>query len=128
MANHTLSHKLEADGESLTYVNTFTGGLGTKLDEAVADSETDKQIVVAIDVSEIASLFLVSDQDVTVETNSGSSPDDTISLKADRPLTWNDADGYYSCPLTVDVTSLFITNASGSTANIKGRFVTDPTP
>ena len=74
------------------------------------------------------SLFLLSDQDVLIQTNDGTTPDDAISLKAGIPLIWENVTGYYSNPLTVDVTDLYITNDSGSSATVTVRVLQDVTP
>lgn len=114
-------------GKSLSKTVTKTGSLETVLDESVADAQTDVQINVAIDVTAVKEFYLVSDQDVTLETNSGSTPDDTLSLVANEPYVWHST-SLDSFLLTVDVTAFFITNASGSVANIDGHWVVDATP
>jgi len=85
--------------------------------ETVADSQTDQEIECALDVSKVKSFYLVSDQDVTFETNNGAAADDTIALKADEPYVWH-TNSYDSFLLDTDVTAVFITNASGATATI----------
>jgi len=95
--------------------------------ETIADSATDYQINIAIDVTAVVSFFMLSDQDITVETNNGGAPDDTISLSADIPYIWT-TDSYDSFQLGTDVTALFITNASGSTATLNVRVIQDATP
>jgi hypothetical protein len=107
---------------------SFTGTLLTQIDgESVADSETDYEIVVALDVSAIQAIIITSDQDVTLETNSGAAPDDTIALTANNPYVWYTG-SYYTNLLTTDITSIFITNASGSTATIDVLALVDATP
>jgi hypothetical protein len=67
------------------------------------------------DVSTIVSMAIVSTTAMTLETNSSSAPADTLTLVANKPLIWNTeilATTGATCPLTVDVTSLFITNAA----------------
>lgn len=105
----------------------YSGSQIVELDESVADSQTDSQINVAIDVSAVKTFYVVSDQNVTLETNSGSTPADTIALKADVPYVWT-TDSYDSFLLGTDVTAIFITNASGSTAAITLRALIDATP
>ena len=128
MATHTLTvtHTTN-DGGTVSNSITETGTAYLEIAESVADSETDYEIVCAIDVSEIALLYIVSDQDVTLETNSGSEAVDTLALEANEPVTWT-TKSIYDCPLTEDVTSVFITNASGAAANVKMRVLTDATP
>jgi hypothetical protein len=58
----------------------------------------------------------------TVKTNSSGTPDDTITLLADKPLFWDTqilATEGTACPLTVDVTTgLFITTTAIGTLTI----------
>ncbi len=129
MSTLTLTRKLagigagvEADGGQ-----TFTGTLDINLDESVADSATDFEIVVGIDVSEIKAIMILSDQIVTLETNNGTTPDDTLNLTANNAYEWYEG-SYFTNLLTTDVTSVFITNASGSTATIKILATVDATP
>lgn len=79
------------------------------------NGETDKEIGFVIDVSQVVSLYMLCDQDIAVETNSGISPGNTVALKANEPLIWNQ-ESYYDLPFNVDVTALFLTNASGEDA------------
>lgn len=95
--------------------------------ETIADSSTDFQINVAIDVSAVKSFYLVSSQNVTVETNSGSSPADTLTLTANDPYVWT-TDSLDTFQLGTDVTAFFVTNASGSSATLDLVAVVDATP
>ena len=69
------------------------------------------------DVSQCVSLAIVwspstGSSSATIKTNSSGSPADTLTILADKPLIWNSrilATIGTACPLTVDVTSLFIT-------------------
>jgi len=126
--NLVLLEKLAGAGWTVEQSRTFSGSSVTPMvDEDVATAQTDYEIVVAVDVSAIQCIMIVSTEDVTLETNDGTTPDDTISLTADVPYIW-DTDSYFVNLLTVDITSVFITNASGATANIKMFGVTDATP
>lgn len=122
----TISHTTN-DGGTQSNSISETGTAYLEVAEPVANSETDYEIICAIDVSEIALLYIVSDQDVTLETNSGSEADDTLALKANEPAVWH-TNSVHACPLGTDVTSVFITNASGAVANVKIRVLTDATP
>jgi len=95
--------------------------------ESVADSQTDFELNFDLDVSACKSFYLESDQDVTFETNNGAAPDDTIALKASEPYVWH-TQSYDSFLLSTDVTSVFITNASGSAAVIYCVALFDVTP
>lgn len=114
-------------GKSLTKTESPSGSAYASFKETIADGQTDKQVTLAVDVSATKMFYIVSDQDITLETNSGSTPDDTISLKAGKPYVFVDAD-YNSFLLGTDVTALFFTNASGSSATVECHVITDATP
>lgn len=124
---HAVTKEIKIRDESLSRTSTYSASGKVEISETVADGQTNKQITCALDVSAVKSFFLVSDQDVTFETNSGSAPDDTIALKAGIPYEWN-TDSYDAFQLGTDVTAIFITNASGATATIELRAIQDATP
>ena len=129
MADYIQKWTIVSPGTQEVYSKTFTGTSEYRLDEAIADSTTDQLIAASLDVSAIKAVEMMSDQDITVETNSSSSPTDTFVLQADVPYRWNtEMVAYDALLLTADVTALYLTNASGSTANIKMRVLSDATP
>lgn len=128
MAAHKLTLSVEGSGVSRTKDISNTGGGVALIDgETVATAETDYEINFDLDVSACKSFYLESDQDVTFETNDGTTPDNTISLLANEPYVWQ-TNSYDSFLLDTDVTSVFITNASGSTATIYCVALFDATP
>ena len=105
-----------------------TGGAQASVSESIPDSSTDLEVTFTLDVSAIQSIYIKSDEDLTLETNSGGSPTDTITLKAGVPYIWH-AGSYHTNLLTADITAnIFLTNASGSAALLEIEVVTDPTP
>jgi hypothetical protein len=128
MATHKVTLAVEGSGVSLTKdISNTQAGVALIDGETVATAETDYEINFDLDVSACKSFYLVSDQAVTFETNSGAAPDNTISLRANEPYLWH-TNAYDSFLLTVDVTSVFITNASGATATIYCVALFDVTP
>ena len=129
MPTHTIKQGVTVGSESLERSASYSGTGPIGIDgETVANGQTDFQINIAIDVSALKSFYLVSDQAVTIETNSGSEPDDTLVLKAGIPYIWN-TDSYDAFLLgSEDVTAFFVTNASGGTATIHCYGVQDATP
>lgn len=121
------TEKVAFEQQTVSKANVVEGGLVLQLDEPIPDSSSDLEIELVIDVSQVQGILLVSDQDVTIETNDGSSPDDTISLKAGIPYVWYDGK-YDALVFGSDVTSIFVTNASGSDARLQMLCVVDPTP
>lgn len=128
MATFQITQILAYLSELLQRVKEYSGtGIALIDGETVANGQTDDEIIVAIDVSAVKAFYLVSDQPVTFETNSGSTPDNSISLLAGVPYIWTE-DSYDTFLLDTDVTSVFITNASGATATIYLKALMDATP
>lgn len=115
-------------GTDLTKKFNVTGSARLGIDEEIADGQTDYQIAFDLDVSEIQGLAIVSDQDVTVETNDGTSPGDTINLVAGVPQVYSGSPSFGDNPFSVDTTDLYVTNASGEAARLQVEVVYDSTP
>jgi hypothetical protein len=128
MATHKVTLAVEGSGVSRSKdISNTQAGVALIDGETVATAETDYELNFDLDVSACKSFYLESDQDVTFETNDGAAPGNTIALKANKAYLWH-VDAYDSFLLTVDVTSVFITNASGSTATIYCVALFDVTP
>lgn len=127
----SISHKKtwthEVGNNTISYQRSFSADQEINTEISVPDSSTDLQVVMGVDISEIKSAFVVSDQDVTIETNDGTTPADTFAMNANRPLDWDD-ESPVSNPFSADITGLYITNASGSAATVRVRIVLDATP
>lgn len=119
---HTVSTAWSNGSKSISKTVSLDGDTETNLDVIVPDGTTDQAETVSIDVSELLSVFIVSNVDVTLETNDGTTPDDTIPLKAGIPYLWQSG-GYFTNLLTADVTAFYFTNASGQQARIQLRFL-----
>lgn len=126
---HAFTHQWEQGNNSVSKRISITADAEKNVSISVPDSSTDLQVELALDVSALKSILIATDQDITVETNDGSSADDSFTILANNPLVWNT-----SCPLpnpfasAVDVTDLYITNASGSAAAVEIRTLVDATP
>lgn len=128
----TITHKstisLEQGGVILSQTVESTGTGEVNVDESIPDSSTDLEITFTIDQSAMVSLYIESDQNLTIETNDGTTPTDTITLVANEPIIWT-TNSVHSNPITADVTAnIFITQSSGSTAILKIRALQDVTP
>ena len=127
MPSHNILRQWQSGNQSVSQEETVTADSETNLDLAVDDGETALEANIAIDVSALASLYMAADQDITIKTNSSGSPDDTISLKANKPLVWTPNCGF-SNPLSEDVLSIFCANSSGTNATLQIRLLQDATP
>ena len=125
--SHSHTKSVSTTDGQVSKTTTVSASQQIAIDEAIADSITDDDIIMSLDFSACVSFYIVSDQDVTVETNDGTTPDDTLALLADIPYIWHTG-CYDTFLITADVTVLYITNASGSTANISIRALIDATP
>lgn len=126
---HTSSIGWTNGSRSIVTTKQYTGGAQQSINEAVNDSVTDLEMIIAIDVSAIKHIYIKADVDMTLETNDGTTPTDTINLKANVPYIFNaDIDAYFTNLLTADVTSIFMTNASGTDGTLELEVLTDPTP
>ena len=127
------THTLKRDwvgpsGRQITADKTYSGDAQASVSQSIPDSETDFEVTFTLDVSAIQSIYIKSDQDLTLETNDGTTPTDTIDLKAGVPYIWHTG-SYFTNLLTADITAnIFLTNASGSAAKLEIEVVTDPTP
>jgi hypothetical protein len=124
---HTIGRVWHSGGKTCSRETNHEGSLEKNLNETIAAEQTDFEVVYELDVSAIQAVFITCDQDVTLETNSGSAPDDTLSLKAGVPYVWT-TDDYSACLLTSDITSLFVTNAGSEAANLEIYCLVDATP
>lgn len=76
------------------------------------------EVAMVFPFASLRSLFILSDADCTIKTNSSGSPGNTLTLKAGLPLVW-----YYQCglvnPISVDVTKFLIDAAVAARVRIK---------
>ena len=118
-----------AGGISASVVKTYTGDERTVQSFQVADSATDEQRTLNIDVTEMQMVYIVSDQDILMEWN------DNVGTQGSEALIANvafievlAANQYHVALMGVDVTDLYFTNTSGETANISICVIQNNTP
>ena len=71
---------------------SFTCETVVEIDKQIADSVTDEEHLVSIDVSGLQVLEIWSDQDVTLKTNDSGAPQETISFTANEPVVFRSGD------------------------------------
>ena len=125
---HTSTISLEQGGVILSQSVEMTGTGEVNVDESIPNDSTDLEITFLIDQSAMVSLYIESDQNILIETNSGGAPTDSITIVANEPIIWT-TNSVHSNPITADVTAnIFVTKGSGSPANLKIRALQDVTP
>ena len=75
----------------------------------VAEDETDYEIDWAFTLANAKAYAIVANQDCTVETNSSSSPTETLTLKADQALVWRENDPSTMHFLSANLTKIYVT-------------------
>lgn len=125
---HTIRTSVDIGGQQISSQKTYSGEGGCGITVSVPDESTDLQVVLAIDVSQVTSIIIQADGgDLTIETNNGTTPDDTLAIVDGSPYIWN-TDSLDTLKLTADVTSLYVTNASGAAVTLQVDVVYDATP
>lgn len=126
--NYTMQLRREAvlAGRNVGATETITASAPGGFDVDVPDGSVDFLIHCAVDVSMVKGFILLSSQNVTVQTNSGSAPDDEIELIAGKVYDYAVND-YNAFLLGTDVVDFLVTNASGETANVVCQFIYDST-
>lgn len=107
---------------NLSGSHTEVGNTEIVLDVYQAASSTDTLVACAFTAANVQGFEIVASVDMTLETNSSSSPANTFSLKAGRPFTWSKSAAYYTNPFTSNVTAFYLTNTSAGT--FKARILT----
>lgn len=126
----TLSIKVSSPSRNYEKTISYeTDGAPQEIEVDVPDSTTDMEVTVAIDYSKLKCLLLIATVAMTIETNNGTTPDDTITLGGANELfrLWTEDDPD-ACPLTVDVTKIFVTNSSGNAGVLTLFAAQDVTP
>lgn len=124
---HSITRAVATAGRNVSKIKAYSGESQLSINVSIPDAASDLLVNFTLDVSVLQSIYIHSDQDVTLETNDGAAPTDTINLKAGVPYIWAIGD-YFTNKITADITALYFTNASGSAAVVDIEALTDPTP
>jgi len=118
---HTLTKSWAGPAGQISKANAFTGDQEINFDFVLAASTTNQQRPLAFKISLLQSIFISSDQAITLKTNSTTTPGDTKTIAAGDPYM---AAGT-SSPFAVDVTTAYFTNAGTTAANVQVRCLTN---
>ena len=103
-----------------------TGSGAIVIDESIANAVTDGLIDCSFVLARLSAFYMCSDKALTIETNSSGAPQETITLVANKPFVYVPGVGLPS-PFAGNVTALYASNASGSTAVLQIRVLLDVT-
>lgn len=128
----TVAYKTNNGSVSLP-LTAVTGDAELVYDDTLAAGVTNKEIVMALDVSALKGFVIVVDaitatKTVTVKTNSSSSPADTLTLTPAAPGVFWFTGSWFDNPLTTDVTSFFVTSTDTAPRRLRIYVCADVTP
>lgn len=118
----SLRVQLTISGESVSLSNVFNLSNNALVRAEVPTDEfaaaaADKELAVAVDLSQCTFLSIRPTTDVTLKTNSTSEPGDTKTLAANQGLTWWDGCGVGLDDLfAADITTMYFTNTDAENA------------
>ena len=106
----TLSITYSGNGKSVSSkLGTYSGVKDAGIATVIPAGSVNFQVVLAFPVANIQAMVIDASANVTIKTNSTSSPGDTINLNANYGIFWG-IGGLPARPLSVDVTSLYVSN------------------
>lgn len=125
MASVQYSKGINGAGVQISVGATVSCQTVVALDTTIPASSTDLAHPIAIDVSQLVVCGIYASAAMTLETNSGSSPAETISLAAGEAIVWSTGDN--DKPLNTDVTAIYVTSTAGGTLKLVAGY-SDATP
>lgn len=107
----TLRDAIAPGGPTLTGQVVDTAATLITVDLTFAAGSTNVAAALAFVRSTTQQFYFLTDQPLTMKTNSSGSPADTFNLVAGAPFRWSRSEGYFAMPFSADVTSIFVTCA-----------------
>ena len=118
---HTLTKSWTGPAGGIQKSLPATGEQEINLDFLLPAGTTNQQRPLAFKIALLQSIFISSDQNITIKTNSTSTPSDTKNITGGDPYL---ATGV-SAPFSADVTTAYFTNAGTTGANVQVRCLTN---
>ena len=108
------------DPDPLEYTSTRHGTGLHVIDATIEPSITDRQIFMSWAYLTSRHFILLATGDLTIETNSPSAPDDTLSVVANKPLVYDSEWQKAARPFSaVNIDNLYVTNPNAASVNLK---------
>lgn len=112
---HILTITLSGGAVNLSARQTVSGDSEQAYDIPLTASQENAEVDMDFIAANLKSIYILSDQNLTVKTNDSSSPDDTITVAANTPFAWNTVQAADN-PFTADVSKVYLTNESSTSA------------
>jgi hypothetical protein len=101
----------------------YEAGTGeVNIDQVFPAASVNATYVVAFTIAGTQSFALLADKNLTIKTNSSSSPGNTWNLVAGSLFLWSRSDAYFANPISADVTEFFVTCTQA--AHLTGKILT----
>ena len=107
--------------------NSYVSDAGQVYDFVVPANTVNHEIDIVLTVANIKALGMLSDQDVTIKTNSSSTPQETIAMQGKKPIVWTPDNGQV-IPFAGNITKMYFSNAGSVDANVKLGFAVQQEP
>lgn len=122
---HKITTRVQIDDEPIvTGHATLTAGKQISIAEVIAAEAVDVEFSVALDVSQLKSIYFLADVSVNVDfTGPSGSP---ITLLANQPYHWHFGSGL-PLPFDADVTSFTVDNNDSIDGTFQMEILIDPT-
>ena len=127
MFTHTVTPSVTTPGGQVSVPQVkLTAGSERNIDELIPIGATDLEVNFQLAVAKCVSFWVSCDQPLALHFNVAVAGTPNLPLLANVPYQWYTGN-YATFLLTVDVTTLFVTNASGVDAVLRIRALEDPT-
>ena len=123
---HRIQFRFQRGNDVIDKTVVSASGAEGNVDELIPIAASDLLVAFVCDFSQMKSFYMVSDQDLSIDTNQAHPGIDEFDLVANEPMVWTENCGLAN-PFTADVTALYVTNASGVEAKFQIRKLEDPT-
>lgn len=117
------------DGQGITTTDSFavTDSGSILSDPTIPANTNNVEVGIAFTIAALKSIRIDTDVTVTLETNDGTTPDDTFTITAGTPFFWMTGTGIAN-PFDTNVTKFFFSNATNTNASVRIRGVRDDLP
>lgn len=107
------------------YSISRTGDIAIDIDRDILGSAYDDQLIdIKVDVSKVQYLLAYSTYNTLIETNNGTTPTETLQLKANEPYIYVN-NGYNSLLFTSDITGgIYVSGENGTDHTFRFQVLT----
>ena len=112
---HNLTLKWTSGGNEIEHTIAKSSGAEANMEEVIPLNSTDLLVAYVLNVAKIKAIFVVATVAMTIETNNGTTPTDTLTLVANEPFEWHDGSALPNPFPRGNITALYLTNTTSGT-------------